>query len=206
MTTEIYNETTGTTWTIEKIREELEKVRNILIKEGFNVNPCDSVEINTRLVNSFGRTTKFNDKNKGIHTFKVEMNANYLKVGQTENIIKTIAHEAIHLCEGCFDHKAGFKYAASRLQFYGYKDIKRTRNDQEYKSVLCERKKSHVKYKAKCKVCGKIYGPYFSMNKTVKTLLDPTQSRYYCTNCHCQKFTIIQEKGGVENIMMKEKN
>ena len=131
---------------------------------GINTGKIRSVTVNTRAKKRWGQTKKNADG-----SFDININASLLADTTDDWATKnTVAHEILHTCRDCFDHKETWQRYANRMnEAYGY-NIKRTTSAAEkgLESVGRVRNETY-KYIITCNCCGgKSY--YKRMSKAVQ--------------------------------------
>lgn len=187
--TTVHSTTENKTWTLEELALKVQEARHQLINLGFTPHICESVAINKRLKKVLGRTTR---KTKGgVKHYSIDFSYDYLATASTKHIMDTIAHECIHLCDGCWDHGNGFKYAACKMAIYGY-DIKRLMRDEEYIKLRAEQRSEKIRYRIYCENCGGFGGEKINYTQKLRILANPNQTSYVCRTCRARKFKVIQ--------------
>ena len=86
----------------------------------------------------------------------ITINKRLLEKDVSENALQdTVMHELLHTCPGCANHGNTWKYYAELVnRAYGYQ-IKRCTSAEE-KGISIPEKKVNIKYRFRCKKCGKI--------------------------------------------------
>lgn len=110
-------------------------------------------EINTRAKKRWGQCRK---NPNGTYTISISHRLLADNVAN-DGAKNTIIHELLHSVKGCMNHKEEWKYQAEKVnRAYGY-NIKRCSSSEEKGVESIEAAPQEIKYRFKCKDCGKIY-------------------------------------------------
>ena len=112
-----------------------------------------SVIINPRTKKRYGCCRNVN----GVFHIKI---SSFVLECRPEKIRGVLAHEVLHTCRGCYDHREKWKkYAAMMNEKYGY-NIRRTTTNEEMGIAAeggGEEKEERIRYVIKCRKCGREY-------------------------------------------------
>ena len=126
------------------------------------------VRINQRATGRFGAC--FSNKRSG--TFLIEISDMLLQASE-KVCCQTLAHEVLHTCHGCQNHKKRWhRYADMMNQAYGY-TIRRTDSPER----LGVESKAVVRYVVVCTICG----AEIPRSRKSKLILHPED--YRCAKC-----------------------
>lgn len=181
----VRNEPSGRIWTLGDVRKEAEKIRSLLIHEGYKPGLVRSIAFNPRLTRSCGRTHRFND------TFEMDFSFIFFKKGGEDSIRDTIAHEVVHTVPGCLNHGDGFKAVARRLEKHGY-HIARLCQDEKYAKYITQKEALGTTYHAVCEDCGWDGTRRKRLSKLLKGIMQAGQRRYSCPVCGSHKLSVYR--------------
>ena len=181
----VQNEPTGRFWTLGDIREEVERVRSILIREGYKPGSVRSIAFNPRLTRTCGRTRRLNG------TFEMDFSVNFFKKGREASIRDTIAHEVVHTVPGCFNHGSRFKEVGTCLEKHGY-HVERLCKDDEYAKFVSRKEASGMTYHVVCESCGWDGTRRKKLSKILKGIMQEDQRRYSCPKCGSHKLSVYR--------------
>lgn len=109
------------------------------------------VVINKRAKTRFGCCKKYKNG------YRIEVSEDIVN-GPEASLLQTLAHEVLHTCPNCQNHRSLWKaYAKAMNEAYGY-EIKRTSTSEELGIAKNDEGKERalVKYRLICKGCGQI--------------------------------------------------
>ena len=181
----VRNEPSGRIWTLGDICEEDEKIRSLLIHEGYKPGLVRSIAFNPRLTRSCGRTRRFNG------TFEVDFSFDFFKRGGENSIRDTIAHESVHTVPGCLNHGDGFRAAARRLEKHGY-HVARLCQDEKYAKYITQKEALGTTYHVVCEDCGWDGTRRKRLSKLLKGIMQAGQRRYSCPVCGSHKLSVYR--------------
>ena len=207
-------------YTIEKLIEDIEICRKLMIDAGFTSLSS------TRLIpvlrenkyNAYGTCKKvpmgydFNTGNN-YRTFEIQILHIYAEVAKQKDLYETILHELCHTLPLCFNHSPNWKKAVSVInKKYGYNittksmlipelkqvlenQINKTSNNQNSSATLAF---EGAHYVIKCPNCG-IIGKYSKCSKTIQRIsyadehnVPDFQRVVACRICHSKHLKIVQ--------------
>ena len=162
-------------YTLEDIKEEVDRCIEILIEMGGDIFIPTKVTISNRLKKSLGICYK-----KGF-IYKIVINGNYLRNTSCRNIHNIIMHECIHCVKGCFNHNKEWRKMADLInKKYTQYSISRIVKDEEYDAFYDSTAK--FKYEIFCEGCGKSNGKYKVNSKSIKSI-NNQEHCYHCGFC-----------------------
>ena len=127
------------------MKEIYEEVRALDIPVSGNIEP--EVQINTRAKKRYGRCMRLHGEK---YEYRIEVSA-YLE-DKDENCVRSVlAHELLHTCPRCMNHKLLWKtYAGKMNNAYSYCITATT------KEALVEYEEKPVKYMLQCTKCKRL--------------------------------------------------
>lgn len=164
-----YKDRTDTkNYTLSDIKKEIKEDVELISKLGYNDvdNNKYIPVINTKMTKTLGRCTEYHGREGSEYT--IEINNNYLRTADSENVHATIMHEVIHSVDGCLNHGPKWKSIAKEVsKAYGFKNIERITYDNEYAKIL----EKGFRHYVKCPNCGKIW-KFSKKDKRVKAVIN----------------------------------
>lgn len=145
------------------MKEICEEARALGIPVSGSIEP--EVRINTRAKKRYGRCTRLQGEE---YEYRIEVSA-YLE-DKDENCVRSVlAHELLHTCPRCMNHKRLWKsYAVKMNSAYGYNITATT------KETLVEHEEKPVKYMLQCTKCQRQF-PRMKLSPVVQH-----PERYHC--------------------------
>ena len=181
----VRNESSGRIWTLGDVRDEVEKIRGLLVQEGYKSGVVRSIAFNPRLTRSCGRTHRFNGM------FEMDFSFFFFKKGGEDSIRDTIAHEVVHTVPGCLNHGDGFKSVARRLEKHGY-HVARLCQDEKYAKYITQKETLGTTYHVVCEDCGWDGTRRKRLSKLLKGIMQAGQRRYSCPVCGSHKLSVYR--------------
>lgn len=149
------------------LREVIAQAKAIHIPVSEYINPC--VRINSRATGRFGAC--FSNKKDG--TFLIEI-SDILVTAPREVCCQTLAHEVLHTCYGCQNHKKRWHHYAQMMnEAYGYR-IERTDTTER---LGIEGKSKIVRYIVRCEKCAA------EIPRSKRSRLVEHPEHYRCAKC-----------------------
>lgn len=143
-------------YTLEDIYNEVMEDFAILVSLGCEDLLTKEVKVNWgKKIRAFGTCQKIGyQKNKHSTLYEIQINKDYVAVGDPREVHNTIMHECIHCVDGCMNHGEKWKAIAKKVNDnFDFSTIKRTGYDEAYHAIV----QTKYKYEAVCKKCGTAY-------------------------------------------------
>lgn len=105
-------------------------------------------------VKAYGTCKRIGKQPNGKILYEIQINKEYIAVGNPKDVHNTIMHECIHCIDGCMNHGEKWKLAAKKVNDkFDFTPIKRTGHDEAYQAII----ETKYKYEAICNKCGTAY-------------------------------------------------
>ena len=205
-------------YSVEEIKKRIKEVMNLNSEKGFTENSVDTeLKLFIIYLSKFenmafpDKPTKFTGQMKnslGITHRKggkywATFNRRYMSCTEDIlNIHSTIAHEAIHFMEGCFDHGPKFCKWKDILNEVFKLNISIKSTPKQYSEVMMEMTLNPKnEWIARCKSCGSFY-TFNRAGKRVKGILDQPDN-WRCGKCKQSNWEVEHRVNGVPVPIMR---
>lgn len=142
-------------YTLENIHKEVMEDFAILISLGCEDLLKKEVRIKWgKKVRAYGTCKRIGLQPNGKVLYEIQVNQEYIAVGDSKDVHNTIMHECIHCVDGCMNHGEKWKAIAKKVNDkFDFTTIKRTGYDEAYHAIM----ETKYKYEAICNKCGAAY-------------------------------------------------
>lgn len=142
-------------YTLEDIQKEVMEDFSLLVSLGYDDLLNKEVRVVWgKKVRAFGTCKRIGVQPSGKILYEIQINKEYIAVGESKEVHNTIMHECIHCIDGCMNHGEKWKLAAKKVNDkFDFTTIKRTGYDAAYQAVI----ETKYKYEAICNNCGSVY-------------------------------------------------
>ena len=142
-------------YTLEDIQEEVMEDFSLLVSLGCEDLLNKEVRVTWgKKVRAYGTCKYIGKQLNGKILYEIQINKDYIAVGDSKDVHNTIMHECIHCVDDCMNHGEKWKLIANKVNNkFDFTTIKRTGYDEAYQAVM----ETKYKYEAICNKCGTAY-------------------------------------------------